>query len=101
MRRQNRLSEATLAGYLAAAGLVDPGEPLAIEPLGDGNINWVRRFRTPAGSRVVKQARPELERFPEYQVSTERILFEARYYEIAAAFDREGVCPQVIHFDPA
>ena len=100
MRRQNRLSETSLPAYLAGAGLIGPETPLAIEPVGDGNINWVRRFRTPAESRVVKQARPALERFPEYQVSTERILFEARYYEIAAAFDLEGVCPQVLHFDP-
>src|SRR5215510_5650188 len=84
MRRQNRLSESTLP----------------IEPVGDGNINWVRRFRTAAGSRVVKQARPELERFPEYRASTERIVFEARYYETVAPLDLEGVCPQVIHFDP-
>ncbi len=100
MRRQNRLSEATLPGYLAGAGLIDPEALLAVEPLGDGNINWVRRFRTPAGSRVVKQARPTLERFPQYRVSTERILFEARYYETVAAFDLEGICPQVLYFDP-
>jgi 5-methylthioribose kinase len=101
MRRQNRLSEATLPGYLAAAGLIDPREPLAVEPLGDGNINWVRRFRTRAGSRVVKQARQTLERFPEYRASTERIVFEARYYETVAPFDGEGICPQILHFDPA
>ena len=100
MRRQNRLSEATLPAYLVTAGLVAPGSAPAIEPVGDGNINWVRRFRTAAGSRVVKQARPELERFPEYRASTERIVFEARYYETVAPLDLEGVCPQVIHFDP-
>jgi len=100
MSRQFRLSEANLPDYLVTAGLIGPEEGVAVEPLGDGNINWVRRFRTGAGSRVVKQARPSLERFPEYQVSTERILFEARYYETVALFDFEGICPQVLHFDP-
>jgi 5-methylthioribose kinase len=100
MGRQLRLNEANLPGYLARAGLIEPEEVVAVEPLGDGNINWVRRFRTCAGSRVVKQARPALERFPQYEVSTERILFEARYYETAAPFDLEGICPQILHFDP-
>jgi 5-methylthioribose kinase len=48
---------------------------------------------------VVKQARPALERFPEYRVSTRRIEFEARWYRTVARFDREGVCPRVHHFD--
>jgi 5-methylthioribose kinase len=47
----------------------------------------------------VKQARPALERFPEYQVSTERILFEHRYVEAARPFDRDGVLPVVHGFD--
>jgi len=101
MSRQERLSEETLPGYLARAGLVAPGEPVEVEPLGDGNINWVRRFRTRSGTRVVKQARPALERFPEYRVTTERLAFEARYYETVADLDRGGVCPQVIFFDAA
>jgi 5-methylthioribose kinase len=99
MSRQERLSEATLPGYLARAGLVSPGEPVAVEPLGDGNINWVRRFRTRSGTRVVKQARPALERFPEYEVTTERLAFEARYYETVAGLDGGGICPRVIFFD--
>ncbi|MGH0030964.1 MAG: phosphotransferase [Myxococcota bacterium] len=71
-----------------------------IEPAGDGNINWVRRVRAPDGrSAVLKQARPALERFPEYRVSTDRLLFEARYLETAAPFDRSGLLPRVLHFD--
>jgi 5-methylthioribose kinase len=101
MHRQARLSEASLPAYLERVGLVSPGEAVCVEPLGDGNINWVRRFRTRAGTRVVKQARPELERFPQYRTSTERIAFEARFYETVASLDLEGVCPRVIHFDPA
>jgi len=100
MSRQIRLSEASLPGYLARVGLIGPNELVTVEPLGDGNINWVRRFRTATGSRVVKQARPALERFPEYRVSTERILFEARYYETVAPFDQERICPEILHFDP-
>ena len=93
--------EDDLAGWLASLGLLSPGEPVEVEPAGDGNINWVRRVRSRARERsyVVKQARPALERFPEYRVSTQRIEFEARWYQTVARFDREGVCPRVHHFD--
>ena len=70
MRRQLRLSEENLAEYLTRCGLIPPGERLDVEALGDGNINWVRRFRTAATTRVVKQARPALERFPQLQAPT-------------------------------
>jgi 5-methylthioribose kinase len=95
------LREADLPGYLAGLGLLSPGEPTRVEPAGDGNINWVRRVRSLARERsyVVKQARPALERFPEYRVSTQRIEFEARWFETAARFDRERVCPRVHFFD--
>jgi 5-methylthioribose kinase len=95
--------EADLPGWLASLGLLAPGEPVAVEPAGDGNINWVRRVRSLARERsfVVKQARPALERFPEYRVSTRRIEVEARWYETVARFDRAGVCPRVHCFDAA
>jgi 5-methylthioribose kinase len=100
VRRQHRLTEASLPGYLVRSGLVEPGERLSVEALGDGNINWVRRFRTASASRVVKQARPALERFPQYHAPTERIVYEARYTEVATPYDFEGICPRILFFDP-
>jgi 5-methylthioribose kinase len=47
----------------------------------------------------VKQARPALERFPEYEAPTERIVCEARFYETVRALDVERVCPTVLYFD--
>ncbi|HEY8157042.1 MAG TPA: hypothetical protein VII72_23150 [Myxococcota bacterium] len=101
MSAQIALREADLPGYLASLGLLTPGEPVIVEPAGEGNINWVRRVRSSARpySVVVKQARPALERFPEYRVSTRRIEFEARWYACVAPFDREGLCPRVHRFD--
>lgn len=101
MRTQLRLTPENLPEYLESRGLAPSREGLRVEPAGDGNINWVRRVRLPgaSGSLVVKQARPALERFPEYQVTTERIVFEARYYEEVRPFDRQGLCPAVLHFD--
>ncbi len=100
VRRQDPLTDASLGGYLARSGLIEPGARGVVEAVGDGNINWVRRFRTRSASHVVKQARPALERFPEYRVSTERLLYEARYYEVTAPFDLDGICPRITFFDP-
>ncbi|MGH9888861.1 MAG: phosphotransferase, partial [bacterium] len=81
--------------------LSDP-DGAAVEPAGDGNINWVRRVRAANGrSFVVKQARPALERFPAYQVTTERMIFEARYGEVVRSLvpGQAGVLPDVRFFD--
>lgn len=97
--RQLRLDEGNLAEYLRKKGWIPEGGAPSVEPVGDGNINWVRRVRGAGGSVVVKQARPALERFPQYEVSTERIVFEARFYEEVAGFDLDRVCPRVLGFD--
>ncbi len=97
-----RLDDSNLADYLRRVGLLQHTERARVEPAGDGNINFVRRVRGAEGrSWVVKQARPQLERFPEYRVSTERIVFEHRYGEVVAelAPDAAGLLPRTLHFD--
>ena len=93
--------ESNVFGYLRDLGLLGGTERAESEPAGDGNINWVRRVRgaEPTRSWILKQARPALERFPEYRVTTERLLFEARYYELTAPFDPQRVRPEILHFD--
>jgi len=104
---QLHLTEAALPDYLRSIGVLGPGDTVSVEKAGDGNINWVRRARAASEdgaeghstrSWIVKQARPALERFPEYQVDTARIVFEHRWYEAVAPFDAEGVCPAVHGF---
>lgn len=96
-----RLDDSTLPDHLQRLGWLGSGETAAVEKAGDGNINWVRRVRAGGRSVVVKQARPQLERFPEYEAPTERIVCEARYWEIARPLDRDGVAPGVVAFDAA
>ena len=100
---QTTLTEANVFDYLRdryppAAGR--DGAAGSCAPAGDGNINWVRRVRAGGRSFVVKQAGPALEKFPEYAVSPERILHEARYYRAVAPFDEAGICPAVHFVDP-
>lgn len=97
------LDDRSLPGWLRATGLARADDEIVVEAAGDGNINWVRRARVPARqvSWIVKQARPALERFPQYRASTERIVFEERWLALARAVDDESVCPAVLHFDEA
>lgn len=103
MSAQLRLEDDTLADYLRGIGLASPGEEVQVGRAGDGNINWVRRATVNGPehrSYVVKQARPALERFPEYQVSTDRIVYEARWLQVVRPFDDTDICPRVHAFDP-
>ncbi|HZR82264.1 MAG TPA: hypothetical protein VFD92_14315 [Candidatus Binatia bacterium] len=95
------LRDDTLPAYLRELGVATPGEELDVEPAGDGNINWVRRVRERRSGRswIVKQARPALERFPQYRASTERIACERRWLELARPHDPGRVCPDVVRFD--
>jgi 5-methylthioribose kinase len=95
------LDDRSLPDWLRAAGLARDDDAIVVGAAGDGNINWVRRARVPARglSWIVKQARPALERFPQYRASTERIVFEERWLAIARTVDHESVCPAVLHFD--
>ncbi len=97
--RQLRLTDVNLPHYLASRGLVPRGEEVWVEEAGAGNINWVRRARISGRSWVIKQARPTLERFPEYEAPVERAAIEARYYATVAPFDAAAICPVVHQFD--
>jgi len=104
MTAQRLLTEEAVPAYACELGLAERGEPISVAPGGDGNINWVRRVRI-GGERprsfVLKQARPALERFPQYSAPTERLLFEARWLELAAPHDLDAICPRVLALDAA
>jgi 5-methylthioribose kinase len=98
------LDDATLPDYLAKRGIPGLSGILRVEAAGEGNINYVRRVSSSEGtSVVVKHARPALERFPEYRVTTERLLFEHRYGETVRelAPDVAEVLPLELDFDAA
>jgi len=94
------LGPENLLAYLEERDLIARGA--RIEAAGEGNINFVRRVRGQDGrSLIVKQARPALERFPEYRVTTERIVFEHRYTAVVARLAPKHVqtLPALLHFD--
>jgi len=91
---------------LSEHGLTADPAGLRVVEAGDGNINFVRRVQTGEGrALVVKQARETLERFPEYSVSTDRLVFEQRFgSEVAKrlgppAASGDNPLPESLHFD--
>jgi len=97
------LDDAGLPAWLEARGVLRAAGA-RVEPAGDGNINWVRRVIAADGTRaVVKQARPALERFPQYRVDTFRIVFEARYGQVLRKLvpGQARMLPRQLHFDEA
>jgi 5-methylthioribose kinase len=71
-----------------------------LEIPGEGNMNFLVRVRTEAGSIIVKQSRPWVERYPQIEAPVERIFVEATFYEALKQdhfFDR--FVPSVIGFD--
>jgi 5-methylthioribose kinase len=103
VRSQLHLTDEQLPGYLRSLGLIRGESTVKVETAGDGNINWVRRATIEGNERrsfIVKQARPALEKFPEYEAPTQRLAFEARWFELSAPHDPGEICPRIDHFDP-
>jgi len=98
----HRLDEVNLIAYLEPLGVL-PGAD-RVERVGEGNLNFVRRVRARDGASViVKQARTGIEGFPEFPLSSVRILYERRYEEVVRELAPGGarVLPRVLHFDTA
>jgi 5-methylthioribose kinase len=96
--------DAPLLEQLRRIGFLAPGALAQLEPVGDGNLNRVRRVRAADGrSAVIKHAPEFFERFPEFPLSGERIVFEWRYGQAVCALAPHvaGVLPAVLHFDAA
>ena len=91
----------SLAGYLTAGGRLVPGETVVgAEKAGEGNMNCTVRVRTSAGSFILKQSRPWLEKYPQIAAPFDRALAEGRFYRlIAAAEGVAGRMPRLLWTD--
>ena len=65
-----------------------------ISKAGDGNMNLTLLVETNERAFILKQARPWVEKYDEIAAPWDRILFEQRYYQRAAAI------PEVAHRSP-
>ena len=83
-----------LHAYLTRGERLRPGETLlGAEKAGEGNMNCTVRVCTSAGSFILKQSRPWLEKYPHISAPFDRTRVEARFYHLVAA--REAVAKRM------
>jgi 5-methylthioribose kinase len=90
-----------LAGRLRAGGLIEPAEPVvSMTKAGEGNMNCTVRVVTPWRSLIVKQARPWVERYPQFDAPVDRALGEIKFYSLAATAGPVAAgLPRLLHAD--
>lgn len=67
-------------------GWVADGERIvSCDKAGEGNMNLTLRIVTDRRSVILKQSRPWVEKYPQVPAPVERVVFEHRFYEVAAA----------------
>jgi 5-methylthioribose kinase len=93
------LTPETVADWLAARGLIDPGTAVAAHELGGGVSNVVLAVRADGLDAVVKQALPRLRVEEEWLAKRERVLTEAAALELAGELTAAAV-PAVLAVDP-
>ncbi len=85
----------------ALAGMFRSKEPLLCKEVGDGNLNLVFAIwaeQDPSRTVLIKQALPHLRVNVQYQLTLERLRFEASYYELCNRFV-PGLIPRLYAYD--
>jgi 5-methylthioribose kinase len=91
----------SLEGYLHTRGVLAEGDAiLAAARAGEGNMNCTVRVTTRGGSCIVKQARPWVEKYPQFAAPWDRACREAEFYQLVSGRPRvAGRMPRLRHFD--
>lgn len=91
-----------LAGYLRGIQVLDATEEiLQVSKAGEGNMNCVVRVTTDRRSFIVKQARPWVEKYPQFKAPWDRACREIEFYELVRAFPSVArYLPELIRGDP-
>ncbi|MBL9170281.1 MAG: phosphotransferase [Verrucomicrobiales bacterium] len=91
-----------LEGYLLSLKILSPGQKVrSAARAGDGNMNCTLRVETTDSSLIVKQARPWVEKYPQFAAPWERAFSEAEFYRIVDAHPPlASLMPRLIAFDP-
>ncbi|MGE3309476.1 MAG: phosphotransferase, partial [Limisphaerales bacterium] len=88
--------------YLARHGLLGPEEVVTqLERAGEGNMNCTLRAFTPSRTLIVKQSRPWVEKYPQFEAPWDRAVVEAEFYRIVSDHPRVAAFLPNLHFaDP-
>ena len=91
----------TVNNYLLANNwLYEDEVVLDLEIPGEGNMNFVIRVKTNKRSFIVKQSRPFVQKYPQIEAPTERIIAEADYIKAISGIDAlKRFTPEIVGFD--
>ena len=90
-----------LAAYLTAKGVLDKTETLlAASKAGEGNMNCTLRAQTNRRSFIIKQSRPWVEKYPQFEAPWDRALREIEFYQLASGRPKlAAMMPQLFFAD--
>jgi len=93
---------AGLAAYLRGLQVLDVAEEiLQVTKAGEGNMNCVVRVTTDRRSFIVKQSRPWVEKYPQFEAPWDRACREIEFYELVRSFPAVArYLPDLIRGDP-
>lgn len=81
IKLNNNIEDLTL--YLKSKDWLTNNESIvAVEKPGEGNMNFTLRITTETRSFIVKQSREYVEKYPQVAAPVERVLTEAKFYEV-------------------
>ncbi len=88
--------------YLRTRGVLGSGDRVrAASKAGDGNMNCTLRVTTGACSFIVKQSRPWVEKYPQFEAPWDRACVEAEFYQlVSTSRSAAGRMPRLIDFNP-
>lgn len=88
--------------YLRSRGVLREDQSITTAArAGEGNMNCTVRVSTDSGSLIVKQARPWVEKYPQFAAPWDRACREAEFYHRIAAQPRVAAfMPRLLDFDP-
>lgn len=92
----------SLETYLRSRGMLGDRQSIVIASrAGEGNMNCTVRASTDRSSFIVKQARPWVEKYPQFAAPWDRACREAEFYNrIAACPPVAAMMPRLLDFDP-
>lgn len=94
-------SVAELESFFECAGFLNSHEKIrGLSKIGDGNMNYTVRVNTNFRSLVVKQARPWVEKYPQFDAPVSRSFCEAEFYREVSKFSGiRSRMPELLFYD--
>ena len=91
-----------LSIYLRDRGILEANDSVVkTEKAGEGNMNFTMRVSTNKRTIILKQSRPWVEKYPDIEAPWDRVMREARFYELIKNHPQvASLTPEFYDLDP-